>query len=473
MKAVILDIKEGYASVLSDNGCFEKIKNNDYEIGQVIHMNNPKSITKKFAAMAASAAAVFIIGTGTWAYASPYSYVSLDVNPSIEFTVNRFDRVLRVKAVNDDGEEILKEIHLDNIENKTIEEAIKETITQISEAGYFEDPVEGGIVIATSGKDEEKAQELADELGKTVEEEMKNLEELDENLVVEVEVFSVGLERVKKARELGITPGKLNLIEKLQASAADPNSINLEDWLNKPVKDIMSAAKDNRFSSVSGSAITIKNQDDKKIQKTLEKAEKEKLKAEEKSLDAQKKAEAKAKEALERAEEKARKVQEKAEDNAKKAAQVAAKDAKTAANEAKKSAEKAATIKEKEAMNNQKAAIEAAKVAKKASEKAEKEAKKAAEAKEKEIKKAKDAAEKAAEEAKKAAEKAAEEAKQAADKAAGEVKKAAEKAAEEAKKAADKAVEKTANETKKAAEKSSGNPSNNSNNGNANKGSKR
>jgi hypothetical protein len=286
MKAVIVELKNDLAAVLSDDGRITTIKNKDYEIGQEIQMRNHNSnLTKKIVTFAASAAAFVVLSVGTWAYASPYSYVSLDVNPSIEFTVNRFDRVLSVKAVNDDGEEILQKISLSDLENKTIEDAITNTVKQISEQGYFDGTIEGGIVITTSGKDEEKAEELAQELQDTVEEEIT---EIGDDVVVEA--YSVGLERVEEARALGVTPGKLNLVEKLQASATDPSSINLEEWLNKPVKEIMKATKDNRKATVAtGSAIIVK---DKEEQKDLLKEQKAKEKEAKKVLKEAKKANA-------------------------------------------------------------------------------------------------------------------------------------------------------------------------------------
>lgn len=42
------------------------------------------------------------------AYASPTAFVGLDVNPSIEFSINRFERVVDVRPLNDDGSALLE-----------------------------------------------------------------------------------------------------------------------------------------------------------------------------------------------------------------------------------------------------------------------------------------------------------------------------------------------------------------------------
>ncbi len=240
MKAVIVEIQGRFAAALLENGCIEKVKNQHYAIGQVIEVN--KSVCKKtgrIAALAASAAALFLVcGVSAWAYFTPYSYVSLDVNPSIEYSLNRFERILRVEGVNDDGKKLLQQIGLNNLGNKTIDEAISLTMEQLQKAGYLKGEADNAAMIAVCAKDIKKAEQLC-----------LRLEEKAQDCVredVEVQGIGIGLERVEEAKELGVTPGKLRLVEKLIASSPDPKSINQEEWLNKPVKEIMKAIAQNR-----------------------------------------------------------------------------------------------------------------------------------------------------------------------------------------------------------------------------------
>ena len=246
MKAVVVELNDSFAAILSDDGCIATVKNKNYEIGQVIKIDKNKNndIIKKITAFAASAAAFILLSTGTWAYSSPYTYVSVDVNPSIEITANRFDRVLSVRAVNDDGEDILNEIPLDDLKHHKIKNAISETVDQITEAGYFSNDSEGGIIITTSSKNTDKADALAQELQQKVEIEAEQISDS-----ITVEAYSVGKERLLAAKELGVTPGKLNLVEKLQEAAGKSNLINIEEWLNKPVKEILKATKEYKQQS--------------------------------------------------------------------------------------------------------------------------------------------------------------------------------------------------------------------------------
>jgi len=239
MKAVVVEIKNNLAAVLSDDGCIVKLRNENYAIGQVMELKESTALkkpTKFFALAASAAAAVVVLSVSTWAYYTPYSYVSLDVNPSIGYSVNRFDKVIDAKAVNGDGTEILENL---NLKNKSIANAVKATIKEIAANGYFDGETPGGIVITTSSESPQKGEQLADTLEQGVQEETKNIGE-----DIQLEVQNVALERVHQAEELGVTPGKLNLVEKLEQTAVGMSSVNVKQWLNMPVKDIMKATKE-------------------------------------------------------------------------------------------------------------------------------------------------------------------------------------------------------------------------------------
>lgn len=58
----------------------------------------------------------FLLGTVGYAvYREPVSYISIDVNPSIELGINRFGRVVSAEAYNEDGQDILRNVSLNNV----------------------------------------------------------------------------------------------------------------------------------------------------------------------------------------------------------------------------------------------------------------------------------------------------------------------------------------------------------------------
>ena len=236
MKAVIVEIRAAYAAALTDDGCVVKIKNRDYTIGETIDVAaSPKIEIRKTAKWVSSvAAAVVLCAVSAWSYWSPYTYVSLDVNPSIEYSVNRFDRVIEAHAVNGDGEEIIKNI---NVTNARVDQAVKTTIGRMAEDGYLDEDF-CGIVISTSCKNEQKAGQLAEQLQKSAEEEAQT-----KSSSVIVEAVSVDQQKMQEAKDMGVTPGKLNLVEKLKDSTDE--EVAVEEWLSKPVKEIMEATQKN------------------------------------------------------------------------------------------------------------------------------------------------------------------------------------------------------------------------------------
>lgn len=168
--------------------------------------------------------------TGVYAYQKPISFVSLDINPSIELGVNIFDVVVSAEAYNDDGEKVLENL---DVKGETVEDAVNEIVDSAIADGYIGE--EGTSVISiTSETDNVK---LAEELKEAAEEGVENA--LEENETeAEIEKDNIALERREDARELGITPGKLNLIQKLQA--VNPEA-TIEDFREASVKEIMTA----------------------------------------------------------------------------------------------------------------------------------------------------------------------------------------------------------------------------------------
>ncbi len=251
MKAVIVEIRGETAAALGRDGSVFKVKNRAYAVGQTIDVRRvPVRFPRQIAALAACAAALFlIIGAGIHTYFTPYSYVSLDVNPSIEYTLNQLGLVLSVEAVNGDGDELLQEIG--SLHNRKIEEAVSITVRQIAADGYFDGDEPGGMVVAASSKDEAEAVRLTENVRETA---LRTAEESEKKVIVAA--VTVGESQVQQAKELGVTPGKLTLVENLKETASNPEEIDVKEWLEKPVKEIMkeTASRPDPESEPSGSS---------------------------------------------------------------------------------------------------------------------------------------------------------------------------------------------------------------------------
>lgn len=232
MKAVIVETKKGHAVALREDGTFIQVPNKSYREGEVIFMNKKKPRMGWKGALV-SAAAVFLLffGVGVKAYNTPVYTVSMDVNPGVVMEMNMFERVIGCEGENSDGEAVLTQL---NLQNMKAEDAVCAVVGQIEEMGYFGE--NGMIYMATVSKNEQKAEKLAKKLGEAVEGEVE-----ENGIQAEVTSTCLGVEMVERARDLDITPGKLNVLTNVLGLQI--NESNIEMYKNMSIKQLMEENK--------------------------------------------------------------------------------------------------------------------------------------------------------------------------------------------------------------------------------------
>lgn len=197
---------------------------------------------KKFAI--AAAVTILVLGGGAKAYATPLSYVSLDINPSVELGVNALGQVVTAEAYNDDGKTVLNGIKATGI-GMDVAKAVRTVIDSAADKGFIAN--DGSTVISVTAETDNDSK--ATNLEAEAEDGVKAA--LTENgKSADVRNDKVALARRDEARKLGITPGKLNLIQKLQA--VDPTA-TVEQFKDAKVKDIMKAIQ---AKTVKGNEVT-------------------------------------------------------------------------------------------------------------------------------------------------------------------------------------------------------------------------
>lgn len=98
---------------------------------------------------AACAMLLLVIGIGGYNWTKqPVSYVGIDINPSIELGLNRFERVVSATAYNPEGEEILRELSL---KGKKYTEAIDLVVESKAMARYLVKEDELVFTVAAEG----------------------------------------------------------------------------------------------------------------------------------------------------------------------------------------------------------------------------------------------------------------------------------------------------------------------------------
>lgn len=219
MKAVVLEIRKNEAAVLCKDGQIVKIRRSGLTVGDSIEISDAEICPdrkvvfykklRQYGSVAAAAALLLGFG-GNHIYntAIACSYVSLDINPSIEYTLNRQDRVLDVTAVNEDAQEIVEQLKEQGIKKEPLADAIFMTADLLQENGYITEDETDYILINVSSDSDKKSESLKKEARSVFD--RLNIENEDN---IHLTMTESTVSERKEARELGISAGEYKEIK--------------------------------------------------------------------------------------------------------------------------------------------------------------------------------------------------------------------------------------------------------------------
>jgi hypothetical protein len=239
VKAIVAEIDKKQMIVITENGDFLKVKRQmSATIGDEIQLKQQKKYLsyKRLAGIAACFLACIFLSTGVYAYYTPYSYVSLDINPSISLSLNRFERVISVNPLTEDAVSFIKETK--NLKNQDIDKALSEIISSASDKGYIDEKTENQIMIVVSAKNPNEETRLEDTLTKTAAMELSKV-----NKSGEVTVEKTTVEIYRNALSNKMSPGKEILADKLREVNSEISDEELEDM---SVKEMAKLIKEGR-----------------------------------------------------------------------------------------------------------------------------------------------------------------------------------------------------------------------------------
>ena len=254
MQGVVLAVKDNKASILEKGGGMRIIRDEGYVPGQVLQLPDmaanedarPERKKKVFRGSfsrwrvvnQAAAMLVLVVGMGMiTANGIPCSLMTMDINPSLKYTVNSFGRVIDLEAFNGDGEEIMEHL-VSKVWGKKIDEAMDYTLEALQEASYL-DGEENTLVITVSSMFTGNADKIKTQVLSKAE----SWNESNESGNVNMNVVEVEKEVVADAASKGVSPGKLYLTRQLNAAISANEEFDEEEWLNKSVADIEAATK--------------------------------------------------------------------------------------------------------------------------------------------------------------------------------------------------------------------------------------
>ena len=109
---------------------------------------------RNFAAAAACALLVFLAG-GSYLYFTPTAYISVDVNPSLELGINRFNRIVSVTGYNEDGKALADSLDLKYMDYS---DALEALLADQDMEVYLSDNAD--VVLTVAGKSESQSSQI-------------------------------------------------------------------------------------------------------------------------------------------------------------------------------------------------------------------------------------------------------------------------------------------------------------------------
>lgn len=243
--------KAGFDLIPSKKSYLNKIKD-----------NIKSNLVRNKIAFACSLSILFL-SFGTYTYIKlPVAYVSLDINPSIELSVNRFNNVVSTSALNKDGQILLNDI---NSNDKSVYGIVNEIIDSAIKEKYISNNKPTAIAVASISDDYELRNSLENDLKNSISNHFSK-NSIDGTIYSYDEDFS----KRDAAQKMDISVGKMNLIEEL---ISFDESITVDEYKNKSVVNIddkILEFKDNTKEPDKSSDDSTKNINNSNLSKTKE-----------------------------------------------------------------------------------------------------------------------------------------------------------------------------------------------------------
>lgn len=163
---------------------------------------------------------VALVAAGSWAWLTPTATISVDVNPSVELGINRFDRVVAARGVNDDGRALLSEV---DVWGATYDEAVDRLLASSNVSTLLAEGGQAEVTVVDQGDSDQCARLLAGVEACTSGHENTHCHGADED-------------DVSAAREVGLSYGKYRLL--LEIQGLDP-SVTADDVRDLSMREML------------------------------------------------------------------------------------------------------------------------------------------------------------------------------------------------------------------------------------------
>lgn len=180
MNYLVMEVHPAYAVVLDEEGRFLKAANLRYQVGDtvrdIVELRRPKekrpALWKPLSGVAGLAACLCIVFFGYYQpNFVPYGALRIQINPDVELTLSRTDRVLELEGLNADGQILIEGY---DYGGKDREDVTEELVERAIGLGYLSDGETVSITVTSSDADwqireeREAREDLEERYGETI-----------------------------------------------------------------------------------------------------------------------------------------------------------------------------------------------------------------------------------------------------------------------------------------------------------------
>jgi hypothetical protein len=135
MKGILLEKNKYHGLFITKDGAFVKGRHQNREVGEEFDVQKVHYQYLKLASVAALIIMMLVVGIPYRAFAEPYGYASVDINPSVEFGFNESMKIIKVTPLNQEGEELLSLIN-PKLKGMKLDEGINQIINYARQMDY-------------------------------------------------------------------------------------------------------------------------------------------------------------------------------------------------------------------------------------------------------------------------------------------------------------------------------------------------
>lgn len=175
-----------------------------------------------YAYAAACACLLLTLLGGRWLYFIPTAEISVDINPSIELSINRFDRVISVNAFNRDGQELSNAL---DVKFKAYTAAVEEILNDDRVAALLS--MEEILTFTVTGPNETQSSRI-----------LSNVEAYTARHG-NAYCYIASAEEVAMAHECGLSHGKYRAFLEVQSLDPDITPEDIQDMTMREIRDLI------------------------------------------------------------------------------------------------------------------------------------------------------------------------------------------------------------------------------------------